>query len=149
MERGYRLNSGQIVDSSIVSIPVQRNSRKDNATIKAGGVPEDWQAKANKLPQKDVDARWTKKGSKNYYGYKNHIATDRETNFIVDCCVTPASTHDSQMLFEVLSEDSAGDRQVWADSAYRSEEAIQQLRQLGYKLRIRKFGRELNMCLGR
>ena len=62
-----------------------------------------------------------------YYGYKNHITADRETKFIVDSCVTPASTHDSQMLFEVLSEDPAGDRQVWADSAYRSEEAIQQL----------------------
>ena len=83
LERGYRLNSGQIVDSSMVSIPVQRNSREDNATIKAGGVPEEWQAKANKLRQKDVDARWTKKGSKNYYGYKNHIAVDRESKFIV------------------------------------------------------------------
>ena len=98
------------------------------------------QAKANKLRQKDVDARWTKKGSKNYYGYKNHIAADRETKFIVDCCVTPASTHDSQMLFEVLSEEPAGDRQVWADSAYRSEEAIQQLRQSGYKPRINHKG---------
>ena len=63
-----------------------------------------------------MDARWTKKGSKNYYGYKNHIAADRETKFIVDCCVTPASTHDSQMLFEVLSEDPAGDRQVSAQA---------------------------------
>ncbi len=42
LERGYRLNSCQIVDSSIVSMPVQRNSRDDNATIKAGGVPADW-----------------------------------------------------------------------------------------------------------
>ena len=70
------------------------------------------QGKSSKLRQKDVDARWTKKGSRNYYGYKNHIAADRETKFIVDCCVTPASTHDSQMLFEVLSEDPAGDRPV-------------------------------------
>ena len=149
LERGYRLNSGQIVDSSIVSIPVQRNSREDNATIKAGGVPEDWQAKANKLRQKDVNARWTKKGSKNYYGYKNHITADRETKFIVDSCVTPASTHDSQMLFEVLTEDPAGDRQVWADSAYRSEEAIQQLRQSGYKPRINHKGTRAKSLSGR
>ena len=107
------------------------NSRQHSAQI----VADAHQAKANKLRQKDVDARWTKKGSKNYYGYKNHIAADRETKFIVDSCVTPASTHDSQMLFEVLSEDTAGDRQVWADSAYRCEEAIQQLRQSGYKPR--------------
>ena len=32
LERGYRLNSGQIVDSSIVSIPLQRTSREDNST---------------------------------------------------------------------------------------------------------------------
>ena len=66
LEHGCRLNSGQIVDSSIVLVPVQRDSGEDNAKIKAGGVPEDWQAKANKLRQKDVDVRWTKKGSKNY-----------------------------------------------------------------------------------
>ena len=51
LERGYRLNSGQIVDSSIVPIPVRHNSRENNATSKAHGMPEDWQAKANKLRQ--------------------------------------------------------------------------------------------------
>ena len=63
-----------------------------------------------------MDARWAKNGSKNYYGYKNHITADRETKFIVDCCVTPASTHDSQMLYEVISEEPAGDRQVSAQA---------------------------------
>ena len=40
--RGYELTSGQIVDSSIVSVPVQRNSREENTKIKGGEVPEDW-----------------------------------------------------------------------------------------------------------
>ena len=119
--RGYELTSGQIVDSSIVSVAVQRNSREENTKIKGGEVPEDWEAKPNKLRQKDVAARWTRKGVKNYYGYKNHISADRQTKFIAHWCVTAASTHDSKMLMEVLSDDEQGDRQVWADSAYRSE----------------------------
>ena len=138
--RGYELTSGQIVDSSIVSVPVQRNSREENTKIKGGEVPEDWQAKPNKLRQKDVAARWTRKGVKNYYGYKNHISADRQTKFIAHWCVTAASTHDSKMLMEVLSDDEQGDRQVWADSAYRSEVAIQELTALGYKPRINHKG---------
>ena len=138
--RGYELTSGQIVDSSIVSVPVQRNTREENTKLKGGEVPEDWEAKPNKLRQKDVEARWTRKGVKNYYGYKNHISADRQTKFIAKWCVTAASTHDSKMFIEVLSEDEQGNRQVWADSAYRSEAAIQELRALGYKPRINHKG---------
>ena len=138
--RGYELTSGQIVDSSIVSVAVQRNSREENTKIKGGAVPEDWETKPNKLRQKDVEARWTRKGVKNYYGYKNHISAERQTKFIAHWCVTAASTHDSKMLMEVLSDDEQGDRQVWADSAYRSEVAIQELTALGYKPRINHKG---------
>ena len=60
---GERLpgQGGQIVDASIVPVPIQRNTRDENARIKAGKTPEDWQKKPAKLAQKDVDARWTKK----------------------------------------------------------------------------------------
>ena len=139
-ERGYELTSGQIVDSTIVTVPVQRNTRDDNATIKGGEVPENWKDRPNKLRQKDVEARWTKKRTKNYYGYKNHISADRQTKFIINWCVTPASAHDSKMFFEVLSDDEQGDRQVWADSAYRSEQAIKKLKASGYKPRINHKG---------
>ena len=50
---------GQIIDASIVAVPKQRNSRKENARIKAGETPESWQDKPRR--QKDVEARWTKK----------------------------------------------------------------------------------------
>ena len=66
------------MDSLIVSIPVQGNTRQDNEAIKAGEVPEDWKDKPNKLRQKEVDVRWTKNGLKNYHGYNNHISTDCE-----------------------------------------------------------------------
>jgi len=49
--------NGQIVDASIVEVPRQRNSREENAQIKAGQPPEALKQKPNKLRQKDVDAR--------------------------------------------------------------------------------------------
>ena len=54
---GFMAMKGQIVDASIVNVPKQRNSREENARIKAGEISEDWPE--NKRRQKDVDARWT------------------------------------------------------------------------------------------
>ncbi len=134
--RGYELTSGRIVDSTMVEVPRQRNSRADNETVKSGEVPEDWQEKPNKLRQKDVDARWTKKNNETYYGYKNHVAADRDTKFIADYGVTEASRNDHKVFDEFLPEHPEGEVQVWADSAYRSEDRVKDLRARGYKPRI-------------
>jgi len=68
---GFQAKKGTIIDASLISVPVQRNSRDENAEIKKGEVPEDWEKKGNeaKRRQKDVDATWTKKNGKKYYGY--------------------------------------------------------------------------------
>ena len=50
--RGYLAMGGQIVDASIVSAPVQRNSREENQAIKDGHPPVAW--KPNKKAQKDA-----------------------------------------------------------------------------------------------
>jgi hypothetical protein len=55
---------GQIVDATIVSAPRQRDTREENAAIKAGRTPEGWEEKPAKNAQKDKDARWTKKNDK-------------------------------------------------------------------------------------
>ena len=36
---------GQIIDASIVAVPKQRNSREENARIKAGETPAGWEDK--------------------------------------------------------------------------------------------------------
>lgn len=73
---GVRLKSGQIIDATFVSVPIQRNGREDNAVLKAGAVPiERGQSKA-KLAHKASEARRTKKGGQSHYGYKNHINID-------------------------------------------------------------------------
>ncbi len=63
-----------------------------------------------------IDARWTKKNGKTYFGYKNHIQVDAKNKLIRDYAVTEASTHDSQV-FEELLDDANSSRDVWADSA--------------------------------
>ena len=65
---GYLAMGGQIIDASIVAVPKQRNSRKENAGIKAGETPECWQDKPAKRRQKDVEARWTKKHGRSVNG---------------------------------------------------------------------------------
>ena len=114
---GLITHKGSIIDSTFEEVPRQRNSREENAQIKEGKIPEDWQTAEQKhrLPQKDMDARWTKKGDSRYFGYKNHIKGDMESKFIVDYCVTDASVHDSKCCLELITDE---DQVLYADSAY-------------------------------
>ena len=82
-----------------------------------------------------VEARWTKKNGKSHYGYKNHINVDVAYGFIRQHHVTDAAVHDSQELETVLDPDNADD-EVWADSAYRSEENERKLELEEYKSQI-------------
>lgn len=80
--KGFIARGGQIIDATIVEAPRQRNTREENETIKSGETPAAWQAEPAKLAQKDVDARWTKKHGKSFYGYKNHVGIDRQNKLI-------------------------------------------------------------------
>lgn len=134
---GYMLNEGKIVDASLVKAPIQRNSREENSQIKEGKTPADWSA--NKKSQKDTDANWTKKHGKNLYGYKNHIKVDAKSKLIDEFQVTQASTHDSQVLLELIDETDKG-KPIWADSAYDSEAIRKELRRRKVGCRIHKKG---------
>ena len=124
---GVQMTSGQIIDATFVPVPIQRNGREDNALIKTNAVPVKWGKNPAKLAQKDIDARWTKKGGQDHYGYKNPINIDRATKLIAAHVCTDASVHDSQVLDAVLREAQVGGKEVWADSAYRSAEQEQSL----------------------
>lgn len=136
-KNGFSARKGQIVDASIVPAPRQRNSRDENKQIKDGQVPDDWSD--SKRRQKDTDARWTKKNGKNYFGYKNHIQVDAKNKLIREYAVTEASTHDSQVFEELLDEDNSS-RDVWADSAYRSKDALDKLEQEGFREHLQRKG---------
>ena len=132
---GYQAQCGQIVDATLVPVPKQRNTREDNATLKAGKVPDDWHDKPHKLSQKDVDARWTQKNGASHYGYKNHINRDAGHGFIRRYTVTEASVHDSQVLGQLLDADNADD-ELWADSAYLSIATVTVLEMMGFESHI-------------
>lgn len=132
---GYAARRGQIVDASIVPVPVQRNTRAENEAIRRGETPEGWEENPAKMRQKDTDAAWTKKHDKSYYGYKNHANVDVEHKLIRVWEVTDASVHDSLMLRVLLDEDNTS-AEVYGDAAYRSRAIEDLLREGNYNSRI-------------
>ena len=136
-ENGFSAKKGQIIDASIVPVPKQRNNREENDKIKSGKKPEGW-SKA-KARQKDTDARWTKKNGVSYFGYKNHVSVDVKHKLIRTWNVTAASVHDSQVFEELIDENNSR-RDVYADSAYRSEASLEMLANKGLREHIQRKG---------
>ena len=114
-KEGLITRTGTIVDASFVEAPVQRNSKEERAAIKNGEIPEEWQGNANKLRQKDTDARWTKKNGRSFFGYKDHVKADAESKLIEDYRVSDAALNDSKPMPEMITEE---DKVIYADSAY-------------------------------
>ena len=130
--------TGTIVDATFMDAPRQRNTRDENASIKAGNIPEEWQKEeqAAKLRQKDTDARWAKKGTELHYGYKNHVKADAESKIITGYTVTSANVHDSQVLADLVDDD---DYVLYADSAYYGETIFSALPE-GLEIQVHEKG---------
>jgi IS5 family transposase len=137
-DEGFMAMGGQLVDASIVRAPVQRNRRGENEAIKTGKVPGAW--KAHKRAQKDVDARWTQKHAKSYFGYKNHLSVDHRHKLVRRYEVTDAAVHDSQVFTKVLDRGNTCSK-VWADSAYRSGDAERRLKENGFISQVHRRGK--------
>jgi len=118
-KRAIITRKGSIVDAAFVEVPKQRNTREENKKIKQGEGDQLFGDNKHKKRQKDVDARWTKKNNKTFYGYKDHIKVDKDSKMIVSYSATDASVHDSKELVNLLDEK---DESLNADSAYVGEE---------------------------
>jgi IS5 family transposase len=108
---------GVMIDATFVEVPRQRNSRAQNALIKAGEVPQEFVRNPKLAAHKDCDARWTKKHHETFYGYKDHVKVDVADKIILKGVTTTANVHDSQQIAGLVNE---GDQVVYADSAYLS-----------------------------
>lgn len=126
-QHGYMARCGQIVDASLVQAPVQRNKREEADTVKEGTMPLGW--KPHKRAQKDVDARWTKKHGKNYFGYK----------LMRKMAVTHAAVADTTV-FESLLDQTNTSRDVYADRGYPTTEREAKLKQAGWRVHIQRKG---------
>ena len=136
-QAGFIARGGQIIDASIVTAPVQHHRSEENEAIKRGEVPADWNAAQR--AQKDVDARWTKKHGKSYYGYKLHASTDRRWGFIRRIEVTAASVNDTEV-FEAILDDTNTAKDVYADRGYAKHARETALHVQGYRSHIQLKG---------
>jgi IS5 family transposase len=136
--KGLRARKGQIVDASFVEAPRQRNTREQNQTIKDGLIPAEFLDNPHVASQKDTEARWTQKNDEDHFGYKNHISVDVEHKLIRNFACTNAAVHDSNQFETLLASNSS--RDVWADSAYRSEEKEAILDAMNYRSQVHEKG---------
>ena len=136
------VKEGSIIDASFVDVPRQRNKKEENKNIKKGAIPlsfakKDINGKYSKLAQKDIDARWTKKGDEKHYGYKDHINADAKTKLITKYTVSNASLHDSKETQNIIDET---DNTLHADSAYRSKDIEEYLKDKNCKSFVHEKG---------
>ena len=92
--KGMKVNSGTIVDATIISAP---SSTK------------------NKENKRDPEMHQVKKGNEWHFGMKMHIGVDSRSGVIHSVKSTSANVHDSQVIEELLHGDET---RVWGDSAY-------------------------------
>jgi len=95
--KGMKVNSGTIVDATIISAP---SSTK------------------NKQNERDPEMHQVKKGNEWHFGMKMHIGVDSRSGLIHSVKSTSANVHDSQVIEELLHGDET---RVWGDSAYTGQ----------------------------
>jgi IS5 family transposase len=137
--QGLMVQEGVLLDATLVPVPRQRNPREENALLKQGVTPAEWQTQPRKLAQKDVDARWTKKNHETFYGYKDHVKTSEETKLILDYAVTAASVPDGTQLPVLVGAADRGQR-LHGDSAYAGRPIAAHLAQHGVNNLIHEKG---------
>jgi IS5 family transposase len=124
--------AGAIVDATIIesaaapekiieAIPVEGEEESDVAVYEASDV----QMSADK------DARWLKKGKRNYFGYKSFVTVGAEQGYIEKVSVTPANVSESKY-FEKAIEGVKTSR-YYADKGSSSAKNREILRRKGIK----------------
>jgi len=98
--RGFKLNTGTIVDATIIGAP--------SSTKNAGKA-------------RDPDMHQTRKGQQWYFGMKLHIGVDSQTGLTHSAVVTAANVHDKHALTNLLH---GNEQRVYGDSAYASQKAL-------------------------
>ncbi|MDP2451306.1 MAG: IS5 family transposase [Hydrogenophaga sp.] len=98
--RGFKLNTGTIVDATIIGAP---SSTKN----------------ADKA--RDPEMHQTRKGKQWYFGMKLHIGVDSQTGLTHSAVVTAANVHDKHPLPDLLH---GNEKRVYGDSAYASQKKL-------------------------
>jgi transposase, IS5 family len=86
--------------------------------VPAAPAEDDDPFTAGKRSRVDPDARWAKKGSKAYFGYKLHIAVDDEHRIVRTHRLTPANVNDCEIGPELVQPDGGAH---YGDKGYPSQ----------------------------
>lgn len=108
-KQGFILQEGSIVDSTIVQKPQKHKDTYDDG------------------------AKWTRKGTQTYYGYKDHVKVDSDSKLIVKYKVTAANVYDNKEI-ENLSDEK--DNMIYADKGYSGKNIEEQLLKKNPKIKI-------------
>ncbi len=144
--QGYIARGGQMVDASIVPVPKQTLNKDEKDVVQQDATPAKWSPATRR--QKDVQARWTKKHGKSYFGYKLSSSVDKCHKMIRRIHVSTASEHDTLHFEQVLDAGNTS-RDVWADKGYVDGQRERRLNEQGWRMNIQRKGqpgRPLSAC---
>ncbi len=134
---GFIARGGQMIDASIVPVPKQTLNKDEKEIVQQDAMPVEWSP--SKRRQKDVQARWTKKHGKSYFGFKLSSSVDRRHKLIRRVHVSTASEHDT-LHFERVLDAGNTSRDIYADKGYVDGEREQRLRAQGWRVHIQRKG---------
>ena len=130
---GYSARKGQIVDATLVPVPKQRISSKEKEITEQKAMPIEWPA--HKRAQKDIDASWTSKHGKHYFGYKMGVNVDVRCKVIRAIDLSTAKEHDIQQLDNLIDMNNTN-RDFFADKGYASQSKEKMLTDKGLNPRV-------------
>jgi len=119
--RGYIVKRTTLVDATLVE---SSRKRPDAQAARTGQAP-------------DADARYTRKYSQSYYGYKAHVSSDGEHQLVRTAVISSANANDADLLERVAPTDAS---RLYADKAYDTKANAAWLRQHGIESQIAKKG---------
>ena len=136
-KHGYIARGGQIIDANIVQVPKQSMSKEEKSIVEDNAMLADWSPPRRR--QKDIEARWTKKHGKCYFGCKLSANTDNRYKLIRKLRGSAASEHDTNHFEDVL-DDANTSRAVLADKGYVDGERETRLTDAGWRMFIQRKG---------
>lgn len=141
-EHGIKVEKahGAVVDATIIQSAARPRKQLEE-------IPEDRKEEEKITPEyifqysSDPDARWLKKGSKSYFGYKMFISTAEEEGFIEHVAVTSANQSEVGYFPKLLEglKTHVGKR-IYADKGYASKANRELLKKQGIKDGIMEKG---------
>jgi transposase, IS5 family len=119
--RGYIVKRTTLADATLVQ---SSRKRPDAQAAREGRAP-------------DADARYTRKYSQSYYGYKAHVSSDAEPQLVRTARISPANVNDADLLAQVAPQNPGS---LYADKAYDTKINQAWLRARGTENQIAKKG---------